>query len=432
MRCVGKSVTKSKEEFIAVKKQTRLTLAAVGAVIALSGVWEMLGCGGNGGITVIQTDNLQAVSTTGDPHDPADPFWNQVNYFVTQVASNIPSLLTGAPFDVTAKAAYNDSNLYVWLSWRDPTGTESVRRIWTFNGTTWSKSGDEDRIGVHWPIGTVQNFPTLGCAALCHRDGPPEELEGYAMHAGSGERADQWHWKAARGNIVGYSDDKYLADETWAGTGQEEAAHHSDAGTSTYSDNKDGPDGGPRYAWNGVLSYDGSGNFLALADAIEIAGSAVAGKAVFDANCAVCHGAGAVGGVGPRLVDLTREDPFTEINNAIRQGVPDTIMPAWGDGNPPDLTDQQITDVISYIQALTPIPREVLRDPAGSRGDVRAHGVYADGSWWVVLRRALNTGNNDDRQFAGAGEAVPFGLAIMDSHGELHYVSMIQTLEFLQ
>ncbi len=39
------------------------------------------------------------------------------------------------------------------------------------------------------------------------------------------------------------------------------------------------------------------------------------------------------------------------------------------------------------------------RQPEGSRGDVRAKGVWKDGFWTIEFKRNLNTGNDDDLRF---------------------------------
>ena len=55
----------------------------------------------------------------------------------------------------------------------------------------------------------------------------------------------------------------------------------------------------------------------------------LAGKEVFDAQCAVCHGAGGAGGTGPdlrrpRLLHATNDQ---ELIAVIRDGIPGTTMP---------------------------------------------------------------------------------------------------------
>ena len=56
------------------------------------------------------------------------------------------------------------------------------------------------------------------------------------------------------------------------------------------------------------------------------------------------------------------------------------------------------------------IPRYTLKQPTGSRGDVRARGVWQNGRWTVELGRKLVTGNQDDIQFA-PGKKYLFGVS---------------------
>jgi len=77
-------------------------------------------------------------------------------------------------------------------------------------------------------------------------------------------------------------------------------------------------------------------------------GDVEAGRQVFTLNCATCHGAtGVEGGVGPSLRgERTRKDldaTIAWIKN------PSPPMPALF---PQTITDQQVTDVATYVQKL--------------------------------------------------------------------------------
>jgi LPXTG-motif cell wall-anchored protein len=75
------------------------------------------------------------------------------------------------------------------------------------------------------------------------------------------------------------------------------------------------------------------------------------------------------------------------------------------------------------------IPGYVLRNPSGSRADVRAHGTWADGVWTVEVERALDVGANAVKdgekvdQILAPGGTYHFGLAIMDDTGSNHSVA---------
>ncbi len=73
------------------------------------------------------------------------------------------------------------------------------------------------------------------------------------------------------------------------------------------------------------------------------------------------------------------------------------------------------------------IPRRLLREPAGSRGDIRVHGEgrWADGYWDVTLARALDTGSPlDDKILRDQGlYSVAFAVHRDATGGRWHKVS---------
>ncbi len=124
----------------------------------------------------------------------------------------------------------------------------------------------------------------------------------------------------------------------------------------------------------GVLAVT-VGVFAALAVAVAVpatageSGDEDAGRRVFQANCAMCHGGDGSGmmGMHPSLrgaVDrLTREGVEVTIRNGRDTRPP---MPAFGGR----LSDEQIDDVIAYIGSLPSGPRNFgpERDGRGTSG----------------------------------------------------------------
>jgi hypothetical protein len=107
---------------------------------------------------------------------------------------------------IRIKALHDSTNVYLLARWTDGHkmyGTDSAasksvsRNKWTYSGTAWAKSGDEDRLGISWKIDDTYG---ASCARTCHNE--------KATHASFNAKTDYWHWKATRTNPVGYSDDQ--------------------------------------------------------------------------------------------------------------------------------------------------------------------------------------------------------------------------------
>ena len=131
--------------------------------------------------------------------------------------------------------------------------------------------------------------------------------------------------------------------------------------------------GAPAADDSGVARPSGGGE---PGEAINLTGDPVAGKAIFDANCPVCHGPDGKGGVeNPNSVDGTvpplnpvepdlwnsdyqtfayNADLFMEHGSMPDHSDPNVLPPkrmiAWGDSGV--LKPQQIADVIAYIYSL--------------------------------------------------------------------------------
>ncbi len=145
------------------------------------------------------------------------------------------SITTGR--GVTVKAMIDDTNLYVLATWAD--STDSVAKDqWTFDGTSWNASGDEDRIGFIWDIkdaagNSLNGDDGAACATMCHTP---------IMRTNVG-RVDVWHWKAHRFNPMGFSDDKYWDTCEDCGDG----GRHGDGGSGSGDRNRNEEKTAPVY-----------------------------------------------------------------------------------------------------------------------------------------------------------------------------------------
>jgi cytochrome c oxidase cbb3-type subunit III len=107
-----------------------------------------------------------------------------------------------------------------------------------------------------------------------------------------------------------------------------------------------------------------------------------AGRQVFDAQCAWCHGAGGDGGTGPNLHGRLRHaTTYKSIVDIVLNGIPGTDMPSFRVG----LTDRSAGQTAAYVESLSRTP---LRAMPGNAE--RGSAVYASngcGSCHVVEGR---------------------------------------------
>ncbi len=86
----------------------------------------------------------------------------------------------------------------------------------------------------------------------------------------------------------------------------------------------------------------------------------------------------------------------------------------------------EIKDYASF-KAGDVLPYRILSKPDGSRGDIKANGVWAKGMWTLMLNRKLNTGNADDVQF-DPSKTYLFSVAIYDNAGDYNKSSYPGTI----
>lgn len=137
---------------------------------------------------------------------------------------------------VELKAIYDDNNIYFLAQWEDGhnlyTGSaapsHSIKnKWWTNQNGNWSQSGNEDRFAFMFDAGDANG---ASCAKMCHSTKEHKTADG---------NVDVWHWKAARTNPIGVTDDKW-----WSTSGR-----GSDSKTiSAYSDNKSSEGSYPLYS----------------------------------------------------------------------------------------------------------------------------------------------------------------------------------------
>ena len=96
-----------------------------------------------------------------------------------------------------------------------------------------------------------------------------------------------------------------------------------------------------------------------------IPGDAGAGSVVFQANCAVCHGAQGQGGIGGKLAkSWPGNDPLAYVVKVVSDGIPGSTMPSWLHANGGPLTATEIADVGAYVMTLKPATGIAAPTPA--------------------------------------------------------------------
>lgn len=248
--------------------------------------------------------------------------------------------------DVNVQAVYDDGNIAMRFEWADETETV-LKNAWTWDGKAFTKSGDEDRVMLAWPIENNADFAAKGCAVLCHNMAD-DDREWWMGTDSDDLRLDVWHWKAARTNPVGQADDKWWGTQT--DPSDPKSSRHGDAKDSGgYSNNRNEEGDGPAF----VHRADSGTQFIVSGDEVDIE--------------------------------------------------------------------------LDSIEADTVIPGYIVSPFVGSRGDIAANGVWADGKWVVVLMRPFDTGNDDDVVFTPP-KAYPLGLSIVDNGGGLDHTNALDVL----
>ncbi len=329
---------------------------------------------GGEGKTVEAPEVTSAFTMDGDTTDWAGIDWTK----------DIP-LANGRM--VSMKAAVTLTDIYFLAKWDDATLSMTRGGSWSFDGSAWAKSSgqNEDRLGMLWNISIPEeDWDARGCMNKCHTDiantnaGNDHTTNADDAYLPTGQKADMWHMKAARSlgtvsanqagvltidpashevtagevSLVGYVDDKYVGDFTDSGDG----GRHGDAGGSTYSHNRNADKNAPKYIETNPADY---------IDAMILR------QAEIDNGEALEVATMAAG-------DLTN---------------------AWA--------------VYAGFSAV--VPERILRVPLDSRADVTQAAIWKDGVWYTEIKRALNTGNDDDAQFTVG--TFKFGVALIDNGG---------------
>ncbi len=133
-----------------------------------------------------------------------DAAWNNADAFVINVGTSSTYANAFGPVDVTTKSVHTATDVYILVSWTDPSGTENVdKNQWTYGTSGWEQNGNEDRAFLMFDAGD-NGTEGANCATMCHIP---------VMYTTGGGHVDVWHWKSARSAPVGCADDKWWDDQ---------------------------------------------------------------------------------------------------------------------------------------------------------------------------------------------------------------------------
>jgi len=102
--------------------------------------------------------------------------------------------------------------------------------------------------------------------------------------------------------------------------------------------------------WAGIIACQPLGAFAQTRPAVPAVTDAAAGRRIFDAQCAWCHGNEGEGGTGPNLHGRLRHaTTLASIVDIIINGIPGTDMPSFRLG----LTERSTRQAATYVLSLS-------------------------------------------------------------------------------
>ncbi|MCK5155416.1 MAG: hypothetical protein KAQ69_03215 [Spirochaetales bacterium] len=290
--------------------------------------------------------------------------------------AHFAELYRGKEYEVTLRAMYTDTDLYMFVQW---TGDESLsddRQSWYYNDDAgkwmqkpkkepdeYTPPGYEDKFAFLWEIES-KDFLAEGGSIFCH--------EAFKHATYPDELMDIWHWKLVRTAPVHQLDDKYLV---YADESDEDASlngRKSDEGSGAYSDNKQ------------TLTVDGVEMTLPL---LWIPGE-TGYSYILDGNSAARQ----IVGMDENM-NLIDEDGTILTKEDFMLGS-DKLIPS--------------------IKGVKPA--------TDSRGDVTVYEYYdtAAKTWNLEIKRKLATGNADDVQFDDLEKMYNFSISVFDNAAIAH------------
>lgn len=353
------------------------------------------------------TTTLEAEYTSDAPNNLTHAYWSTADYLIiqeenitTDLINNIDGLLNannmqkgvtdfnkGNPSNLELKAAYDDQNLYVKVTWSDAKYNVS-QGSWLYNGLIdplktdiadgWTAQGNDDNLLLSFDMGS--------------------------------SKRDVWKWSLALSEPLGFAIDMFDDGITMV----------TDDGDKIYERNEmvmDDYRSGPKYEWDGVQQEleRGLAGFTILdpgfylLNKTNFIGDVDLGDQLYQAECSECHGTkgdgeghvwatGVTFAIPGRMTRIGRNEYDIRISASTHDG-----KTHWT-----PLTQEEKDNLIARIYSFTGVPGYFLDNATGSFPDVQAvsntqlakitsprEGVQYE----VLLVRPLLTGTTQDIQF---------------------------------
>lgn len=269
----------------------------------------------------------------------------------------------------SVQVAYDKENLYMLITYDDPTLSERRSPYQKQADGTWQKLKDpddkggdncvyyEDKIGVMWNISdSIIGFEKFGCQIACH-GGEPGKPYGNKYVEEAGELGDLWHMKWVRTGNIGQIDDGYVDHTRFDAEKAKTAGRKGDAKTGGGYDDVKLVNGKPEF-----MSKDGK-----------------------PANKGGTYW-------------LKAEDKVAFDDAKFKAG-----------------------DEVASIMVAPFV---------GDRGEVKFGGKWAKGKWTMEISRKLVTGSKTDVNFDDLKKSYGFGIALFDNAQVRH--AMVEAPMVLQ
>lgn len=203
---------------------------------------------------------------------PEDPVWKEDEPVWLHVKGR--DSISNVEVKVSMKAVYTSDDIFFLFRWPDPTRS-ITKKAWRFDGTNWTHlEGDEDRLALIFEITRIDGFASRGCAVICHSPPDVPRKDWRLATRDPSEKADLWHWKAARSDPYHFADDGWLTVAGNPSGSYRTTGRRSDIGKGGDVSNEREDKSGPMYVQDPSKKPLEPG-FLLFEDAVAVSPDAV-------------------------------------------------------------------------------------------------------------------------------------------------------------